>query len=71
MPNNNNASGASAGLNGHSQGTLQPDATGRPLRTRIKLYIGLYDGAGFTFSRALVVITLSAVLWALIYLMMR
>ena len=55
-------------LNGHRQGTTQPDATGRPSRTRIKHYIGLYDGAGITVSRALVVITLSAVLWALIYL---
>ena len=71
MPNHDKASGASAALNGHHQGTMQPDATGRPSRTRIKHYIGLYDGAGITVSRALVLITLSAVLWALIYLMMR
>jgi hypothetical protein len=71
MPNHNKASGASAALNGHPQGTTQRDATGRPSSRRIKHYIGLYDGAGITVSRVLVVITLSAVLWALIYLMMR
>ena len=71
MPNHNKASGASAALNGHRQGTMQPDATGRPSRPRTKHYIGLNDGAGFTVSRALVLITLSAVMWALIYLMMR
>ena len=49
---------------------MQPGATDRPSRTRIKHYIGLY-GAGITASRALVVITLSAALWALIYLMLR
>ena len=65
MPNHNKASGASA-LNGHVTGRDRP-----PSRTRFKHYIGLYDGAGITVSRALVVITLSAILWALIYLMMR
>ena len=62
---------ARAAFNGRHQGTMQPDVTGRPSRTRIKHYIGLYDGAGFTVSRVLVVITLSAVLWALIYLLVR
>ena len=71
MPNQNKASGASAALNGHRQGTMRSDATGRPSRTLTKYYIGLYDGAGITVSRALVVITLSALLWALIYLTMR
>ena len=71
MPNHNKAGGASAAIIGRHQGGMQPGATGRPSRTRIKHYIGLYDGAGITASRALVVITLSAALWALIYLMLR
>jgi hypothetical protein len=48
MPIHNKVSGPSAALNGHPQGTMQPDATDRPSRTRIKHYIGLYDGAGIT-----------------------
>ena len=71
MSSHNKASGASAKLNGHRQVAMQPGATGRPSRTRTKQYIRLYDGAGITVPRALVVITLSAALWALIYLMLR
>jgi hypothetical protein len=70
MPRHNKAWGASAELNGR-QVAMQPAETDRPSRTRTKRYIMFYDGAGITVSRALVVITLSAALWALIYLMMR
>jgi hypothetical protein len=75
MRSHDKGSGASAQLNSLRRLTVKPHANALPSRTHKECRIRLYDGdrvVGYvSVPNALLMITISAALWALIYLATR